>query len=86
MGRMTQHSVAEAKNRLPELIDRALRGEDVVITRHGHAVVELRPVASPPRPVTAADLDWLAEWRSTLPTSPVDGASLVSQMRDEDER
>ena len=31
------HSVADAKNRLPELIDRALEGEDIVITRHGPA-------------------------------------------------
>ncbi|MFL5257013.1 MAG: type II toxin-antitoxin system Phd/YefM family antitoxin [Rhodopila sp.] len=32
---MTQHSAAEAKNQLSDLIDRALAGEDVVITRHG---------------------------------------------------
>ena len=30
---MTTHSVTEAKNHLPELIDRALKGESVVITR-----------------------------------------------------
>jgi hypothetical protein len=30
MSAMGNHSVAEAKNRLPELIDRALKGESVV--------------------------------------------------------
>ena len=30
---MATYSEAEAKNRLPELIDRALNGEDVVIAR-----------------------------------------------------
>jgi prevent-host-death family protein len=49
---MTAHSVAEAKNRLPKLIDRALQGEDVVITRHGKPVVELKPIPKPPRAVT----------------------------------
>jgi prevent-host-death family protein len=44
---MGTHSVAEAKNRLPELIDRALKGEGVVITRHGRPVVELKPIPEP---------------------------------------
>jgi len=30
---MTQHSVADAKNRLSDLINRALAGESVIITR-----------------------------------------------------
>jgi antitoxin (DNA-binding transcriptional repressor) of toxin-antitoxin stability system len=39
---MTTYSVAEAKNRLPSLIDKALQGEEVIITRHGRPVAELR--------------------------------------------
>jgi prevent-host-death family protein len=39
---VTTHSVADAKKRLPELIDRALEGED--ITRHGRPVVELKAI------------------------------------------
>ena len=42
---MTVFSVADAKNRLPSLIDKALAGEEVVITRRGTPVVELRPVS-----------------------------------------
>ena len=40
---MSSYCVAEAKNRLPALIDKALEGEEVVITRRGKPVVELRP-------------------------------------------
>ena len=83
---MGTHSVAEAKNKLQELIDRALKGEGVVITRHGRAVAELRPIPAPPRPVTDADLDWLAAERRKLPSSTVDAGTFVSQMRDEDWR
>jgi len=35
---MSTHGVAEAKNHLPELIDRALKGEAIVITRHGQSL------------------------------------------------
>ena len=60
---MSSHSVADAKNNLSKLIDLALAGEPVTITRHGHPVVELKPVAAVPGPVTADDLDWLASRR-----------------------
>jgi len=55
---MTAYSVVEAKNTLPKLIDRALRGEEVVITRHGKPVVELRP-AAPPAPRGKGMHEWL---------------------------
>ena len=83
---MGTHSVAEAKNWLPELIDRALKGEDVVITRHGKPVVELKPIPKPPRKVTAADLDWLAARRIKLRKPAEDAGTLLSRMRDEGER
>jgi len=40
---MTAYSVAQAKNTLSTLIDRALQGEEVIITRHGKPVAELKP-------------------------------------------
>ena len=55
---MTAYSVAEAKNTLPNLIDRALQGEEVVITRRGKPVVELRP-ASRRAPLAKGTLEWL---------------------------
>ena len=82
---MGKHSVAEAKNSLSSLIDRALEGEDVVITRHGQPVVELRPVRRPARPMTAADVDWLAARRVGRKMPALDAAELISQMRDEEE-
>jgi prevent-host-death family protein len=80
---MSSYSVARAKNNLGELIDRALAGEPVVITRRGTPVIEFKPVRSRPR-VTAADLQWLREQRSRLPYSDVDAVTLIRQMRDEE--
>jgi prevent-host-death family protein len=82
---MGTHSVAEAKNRLSKLIDRALGGEDVVITRRGRPVVELRPVPDQPRSVSVGDLDWLASRRVGRSSFREDAATLVSRMRDESE-
>jgi len=82
---MANHSVAEARNKLSELIDRALRGEDIVITRHGTPVVDLRAIPAPPRPVTKADIEWLRAHRVGKATSE-DAGTFVSKMRDEEER
>jgi prevent-host-death family protein len=41
-------SVTEAKGQLTELVRRAEAGDEVVLTRHGHAAVRLVPVKSPP--------------------------------------
>jgi prevent-host-death family protein len=83
MVRMSTHSVAEAKNKLSELIDRAIEGEAVVITRHGRPVAELRPIPAPARPITAAGLDRIAKHRVGRRAS-IDAGTLVSRMRDED--
>ncbi len=84
---MSQHSVVEAKNKLSDLIDRALRGEDVVITRHGRPVVELKAVAAfVPRRMTQADIDWVEANRVPRRNADVDAGTLVSRMRDEDWR
>jgi prevent-host-death family protein len=41
---VTEIGTFEAKNRLSELLDRAERGEEVVITRRGRPVAKLVPV------------------------------------------
>ena len=43
---MDEVGLFEAKNRLSELVDRAERGEEVVITRRGKAVAKLVPVST----------------------------------------
>jgi prevent-host-death family protein len=83
---MGTHSVAEAKNRLPELINRALKGEGVIITRHGRPVVELRPIPEAARPVSRADLDWLAARRIKIQGKTKNAAEFVTAMRDEENR
>lgn len=83
---MSMHNVAEAQDLLPELIDRVLAGEGVVITRDGAPVVELTPVPKPPaspRRITEADIDWLRANRVGGSPSE-DAGTLLSRMRDED--
>lgn len=41
-------SVTEAKGQLTELVRRAEAGNEVILTRHGHAVVRLVPVRAVP--------------------------------------
>ena len=82
---MSSHSVAEAKNQLSKLIDRALKGEGVVITRRGQPVVELKPVQPAPRPVTKADIEWLRRMREQLPYCDTDAGTFISQLRDEED-
>ena len=55
---VTAYSVADAKNRLPRLIDRALAGEQVIITRRGKPVVELRPASRQAAPAIGTH-EWL---------------------------
>ena len=80
---MGQHSVAAAKNKLSELIDRALEGEGVVITRHGRPVVELTPIPPAPKPMTPAAVDWLAQRRVGRRMPREDAAASVRKVRDE---
>ncbi|MDX2276449.1 MAG: type II toxin-antitoxin system prevent-host-death family antitoxin [Hyphomonadaceae bacterium] len=63
---MAEYSVAEAKAKLSELIDRAEKGEAVTITRHGKPVVEVTATHAPAgRRITQADLDGLAKRRAS---------------------
>ena len=55
---MSVYSVAEAKNRLPTLIDKALAGEEVIITRRGKPVAELRPAVKKVSPAKGTH-EWL---------------------------
>lgn len=80
---MSQHSVAEAKNKLSELIDRALDGEGVVITRHGRPVVELRPIPSVAKPITPEAVAWLREHRVGRREPRENAVTAVRKIRDE---
>lgn len=45
---MTIHNVAEAKAHLSQLLEAALKGEDVIVARAGKPLVRLVPVNAPP--------------------------------------
>ena len=85
---MSTHTVAETKNKLSALINRAIKGEDVVITRHGRPVVALRPVAQARRQpkMTEADVERLRAHRARLTPARTDAVTLIRQMRDEEWR
>jgi len=83
---MAKFSVVEGKNQLSDLIDRALRGERVVITRNGRAVVELKPISRVGKPITPEAIAWLAQRRVGRRKPREDAAVLVRKMRDEWQR
>jgi prevent-host-death family protein len=82
---MSAYSIAEAKNKLPQLINRALGGVDVVITRHGQPVVELKPVKPAAQMMTEADWAWLEAHRLPRLDPEKDAVELVREIRDEAE-
>ena len=78
---MAAYSVADAKNRLPSLIDKAIAGEEVVITRHGKPVAELR--ASTKSVADAARVGsyaWLKARRDQRPSVSITSVELLDQM------
>ena len=88
---MGKHIVAETEKTLAEVIDMALAGEVVTVTRDGRPVAVVGPPASEPvahtmakRPPTKADFDRLKERYRDLPRPTIDTVELVGRMRDED--
>lgn len=81
---MARYSIAEARNNLPELVDKALAGEEVTLTREGEAVVELRPSAlrRTPRPLSEAEWRRLRARRAARPSLGEDSVAIVRAMRD----
>lgn len=53
--KMHIYSVAQARNRLADLIDAALAGEDVVVTRNGSPVVRIQPYSNSRPPISALE-------------------------------
>jgi prevent-host-death family protein len=81
---MPTYSVAQAKDHLSKLIDEALAGEEVTITRHGKPVAELRPARAvgPERPSPEL-IDRIAERAKTLPSLEENVVDIVRRMRDD---
>ena len=79
---MADYTIAEAKNQLPKLIDRAIAGEEVVITRRGKPVVTLVSKCSPP--ATGIDIEWLKSVQVKPRDPDFDVMEIIRKMRDED--
>jgi antitoxin (DNA-binding transcriptional repressor) of toxin-antitoxin stability system len=88
---MSTHTVAETKSQLSRLINRALKGEHIIVTRRGHPVIEFKPIQAErkqddatPRWTVEEQLEWLRARRVGRKPPKTDAATLVRQMRDED--
>jgi|HubBroStandDraft_1064217.scaffolds.fasta_scaffold160813_2 prevent-host-death family protein len=80
---MASYSMADAKNQLPSLVDKALGGEEVVITRHGKPVAEIRPRKPRLSPEERIALyDRMAAEAAKRPVS-ISSVDLLNQMYEE---
>ena len=81
---MPHYSVATTKDKLSSLIDKALAGEEVVITRHGkptvvlHVVSDLAPTHSDARAATTR----LRARLASLPQTANQGRPLMEQVKE----
>lgn len=78
---MVTISLAEAKARLSELLDRVEAGETIEITRRGKPVARLAAVTRPRKPI---DIAMLEAATSDMPPQRQSAADLVRSMRDGD--
>ena len=84
---MGAYSLAQAQEQLARLVDEALTGEVVTITRHGRPVVTLAPAPLEPRepkPLTDEYLQWMRERARARPSLGGDSVTLVREMREEE--
>ncbi len=78
---MDKISLAEAKARLSELVDRVEAGDSIDITRRGRPVARLTTVSKPPKPIDAAALRALT---ASMKPASQDAVDLVRSMRNTD--
>jgi prevent-host-death family protein len=77
---MEDVTLAKAKARLSELVERAARGEPVRITRRGKPIARLTGVERQPKPV---DLEALRTLTASMPVQPEPARSWLRSVRDE---
>ena len=70
-----------ARTGRPQLLARVERGEEIIITRHGHAVARLVPTADFDREAVQAAIDQIKELRSQQTLGDVDLKELVNAGR-----
>ena len=80
---MGAYSLAQAQQHLDRLVEEALTGEVVTITRDGQAVVTLTP-AAPGRSNRDSAWDEMRTRALSRPSPGGDAVTLVREMRDEE--
>lgn len=76
---MIRISLADAKARLSEIVDRVEAGESIEITRRGKTAARLVPPVPEKKPVDVAALRLAA---SKIPYQHESGAEVIRKMRD----
>lgn len=74
-------SLADAKARLSELVDRVEAGDSIDITRRGKPVARLTAATTPRKPI---DLTLLQSLTAMMPPQSQRAADLVRSMREDD--
>jgi len=78
---MDSVSLADAKARLSELVDRAEAGEDICITRRGKPAVRLTQLERSRKPI---DFEAWRKIRESMPMQSESAGDFIRRMRDED--
>ena len=76
---MDTTSIADAKARLSELVDRAEAGEPQIITRRGKPVAKIVAIEPAKKRL---DVDAIRAFAKTLPPDPEDAGDFMRRMRD----
>jgi prevent-host-death family protein len=74
---MKHVGIKQARQQLPDLIDRAEAGEEVIITRQGKAVAKLIAAPRQPRPLPS-----LMEFRKRMGAKGTPSATILREERD----
>jgi prevent-host-death family protein len=82
---MAHYSVATTKDKLSSLIDKALAGEEVVITRHGKPTVEFK-IVQEEKQDRAQMMEWLRERRESRPAVGITALELKRLDQEDYER
>jgi prevent-host-death family protein len=74
-------SLADAKAHLSELVERAVAGEAVCITRRGKAVAQITAIDAPRKRIDPAALRAITD---AMPVQPETAREFIRRMRDDD--
>jgi prevent-host-death family protein len=77
---MSDVSLADAKAQLSELVERAMRGEDVTITRRGKPVARIVGIRREPKPI---DFGAIRTLRESLPIDSEPAGTWIRRLRDD---